>query len=158
MNKKNIKAGVITGIICFVFMIVSELLQFGSEFITDSNSERHDMCIAFPIWAICMGCGGYGLSKYFGEQKTLALENHQEDSKEKKELIWKNHKRWIFSNFLNFGYKVTALALPVYLLAYFDNSKYLPSNIIWIVSLIIISIICFILYRYFKKKHLKNSI
>jgi hypothetical protein len=147
-KKENVKVGIITAIISLVVMILLDLLRYGNNIFADK-----EYYVLYPVWAVCLGYGGCGLSHYLRAQKDLILENHQEKAAEEKEIIWKNHKLWIFSKFLNFGFKVTLFALPVYILAYLDKSKWLISNTFWLIGLVLISGACFVFSKHLKKKH-----
>ena len=148
---KSIKTGIFTGIVSLILMYVLALLRFGYEEIASDSDHKIILQYMVPVWAIALGWCGYGISKKYYIHKQAILGKEPQNSKFEKSVEWIKHRRLFFSKGFNNIGKITALMLPVYILAFLDNSKYLVSNIRIIIFFLIIICMCFSLSIYLKK-------
>lgn len=155
--KRNIKTGLITGIVSLFVMYALVLIRFGYETLSTDPEHRLIMFAFVPAWAIMFGYCGYGLSKQYYKQKIDVLGEDFLNPGQEKLDVWNNYRKLIFSNAFNVVAKVAALGLPVYFIAYLDESKYLKSNLFTLIVLLVVSVTCFILSRYLKRKYQKTD-
>ena len=148
----NVKIGIFVGIASLILMCGIALLKFGYDGLIYDEENRFVLQYFVPIWAIAFGGCGYELSKKYNLQKQAILSKEYPNSNSVKSLEWIKHRRLLFSKALfNIG-KVTALMLPLFILAFLDNSKYLVSNLKIIIALFVISCISSVLSKYLKNK------
>lgn len=156
MKKQCIKIGFLVGAISMILMCVIALLWFGYDGLIYDSDNKFVLQYFVPIWAIGFGFCGYGLAKQYYTQKTAVLGDNFQNSNQEKLDEWINYKRLIFSNAFKVIAKIAALGLPVYIIAFLDNSRILVSNISFIIILFIISLACFILSKHLENKYRKN--
>ncbi|MFV0391657.1 MAG: hypothetical protein ACK5KP_07235 [Paludibacteraceae bacterium] len=154
-KRRNIRIGIIVGVASLVLMFIIALLGFGYNNLFYDEENRFVLQFFVPIWALIFGWVGYGLSKSYYIQKSAVFDG-EKDHKEKEE-VWINYRRLIFANALNVIAKILLGLFPIYLLAYLDNSTFLPSNIPTMITLLVVGLVCLILDRYLKLKYKKNK-
>jgi ethanolamine transporter EutH len=149
---KYIKTGIFTGIISLILMCVIALLRFGYEGLIKDEDNIFVLQYFVPVWAIAFGFSGFGLYRKYDIHKQSILGKDLKNYEIEKYIEWVKYRRMLFSKvFINIG-KVTAFVLPVFILAFLDNSKYLSSNIKTVIILIIISCASFGIGIYLKKE------
>lgn len=156
-KKRNFKIAILTGIISLVVMYLLSLLRYGYQELATNDDHRIILFAFIPIWATGLAYCGYGLSKKFFTQKTYFLGENFDEATEDKIMLWKNHKRFMYSNVFNVIGKLLIMLLPVYVIAFIDESKYLASNLVFIILLAVIGTFSLVMSRYLKKNYEKYS-
>lgn len=156
INKKDVYTGIIIGIISLFVMIFIGLSRVEGG-LSALFEEKSEMLILFPFWAICFGYAGYGFSKVYKEQKVLFLSNYQAKTVEEKDFLVKIFKLKTTRNFANYGSRLSAVLIPLFGLAYLDNSEWIHSSLALLIVLAVVAIVCFILTIYLNKKYLKQK-
>ncbi len=135
-------------------MCAIALLRFGYDGLINDSENFFILKYFVPIWAVMLGYCGYGIAKRYYAEKTAILEKELRNLEKTEE--WINRRRLIFSKAFKMIATITALVLPVYLIAFWNKFEFLNSNIPFMIILCTISVTCFILSFYLKNKYLKN--
>ena len=87
INKKNVYAGIITGIISLLVILLVDAIRVKGGL--SARFEDDTYFFVYPYLAICLGFAGYLFSKVYKEQKALFLSNYQPQTIEEKNFLVK---------------------------------------------------------------------
>lgn len=153
MEKEWYRTGIWTGLGWAVCLISGFYLKFGIEWMKE---EREMLSLFIVICSIGAGWVGYGASKYYYTQRNTYIPSGTKtcEVKDREKLMqWKMHKYRMTGNLLYTLSKIFAIAAPVYLLAYLDNSLYLRSDIFTVILLSLLALGCYFGYKKLKNKY-----
>lgn len=133
--------------LCIFYVLFS--LKYGNEWKDDGQS------IYFIIaWSIGWAYVAYGTSKkiinkrieIFGTSLSMGKNNEENNSK------WQDEKKKVLIKALKTGKFLFGVSVPLFVLAYLDNSHYIKSNLYIIAFLLVATIVCWILEVKLKNK------
>lgn len=150
-TKISFIVAVVTGIVSFALQYGFMYLPFGSKWLEDPHSGWE---VFFPIWtSFYMLAAFFAAKKY--QLKRAEFFTVSQGSEDDEELIhqWNAYQKMKLGTYLIVLAKICAFALPCYVLAYLDESKYLRSNMGIIFVLGAMGLLAFLVGKWMQKRY-----
>ncbi len=153
LHKKDIIVSIITGIITLIIQVF--LFNIKKEPGWWSNNVD-GIKYFLPAWTIIYMFVGYYASMKYHNEKSIFFPKEKtvsDDEKHKRLKKWKKHRAYLISNLFTTLSKVGAFIVSGLLLAYFDNSKIVKSNIPLIIASLLLTATLYVSSKLLKKKY-----